>query len=161
MLNQLNRLYNLPPSGQEFQDMSGSIEAMNGIIAQAKCRTRWGIVSHPTSTVIPPSLSELSRERNVRMWKCSQLGWVWDLVMNLQNPHRLNNTIMRIKELFSIDQRSCSRPHANPIERELTMQWEKGKHTHRWIYRGFHGRHEGKNADKEGRILAAVDGNNR
>ena len=23
--------------------------------------------------------------------------------MNLQNPHRLNNTIMRIKELFSID----------------------------------------------------------
>lgn len=31
----------------------------NLIIAKAKCRTRWGIVSHPTSTKIPPSLSEL------------------------------------------------------------------------------------------------------
>ncbi len=64
-------------------------------------------------------------------WRCSQLGWVWDLVMNLQNPHRLNNTIMWIGELFSsllsttttINKTKHSMPTKKEREKEqLTMQ---------------------------------------
>jgi hypothetical protein len=82
--------------------------------------------------------------------------------MNLQNPHRLNNTIMRIKELFSINN---TKKNHRAYNIACISNWERAHHAIEKKYMDFtklfYWRHDEKNVDKEGRILAAVDDNNR
>ena len=72
-LNQVNRLYNLLSNRHEICTHTNWEWSTVNIIVQAKCRTRWGIVMYPTSTMISPSLSKLCDTMGTKKkeWKCA------------------------------------------------------------------------------------------
>ena len=103
-LNHMNRLYNLLSKDQQISlgIDSWRENTAKSITLSPKLSVEPGeeSFSYQPQPKFHLALVRWSGKRNIK-WRCSQLGWVWDLVMNLQKPHRLNNTIMWIGELFS------------------------------------------------------------